>query len=428
MNIIIKDVSIVTMNENDDIIKNGYIVINREKIKEVGYGEYNGDCKDYKIIDGKNSCVMPGLVNCHTHAAMTLLRGYGEGLPLMKWLNEKIWPMEAKFREEHISVGTKLAIIEMIRTGTTTFNDMYFFQKEVLEVAQEFNIRAVLGTPIIGDAWKEQLKSAVKLNDFVKEYSKNEDMIKTMIAPHAPYTLSKEALIRVAETAKQQYIGVHIHISETQDEVDIIKSKYDLTPTEFLLSTGILDNKVIGAHCVHMTDNDIKILRDKKVSVAYNPQSNMKLASGVARIAEMLDNGVNVCLGTDGTSSNNNLNMFEEMETGALLQKLWYKDTTKLNGSDMLNIGTVNGAKALGFEKLGRIEEGYKADLVMLDMNRPNMIPRYDIDSNIVFSASGNEVHTVIINGEIVLYNGEFLNIDEERILYESNKFCENLI
>ncbi|WP_102400056.1 amidohydrolase [Haloimpatiens massiliensis] len=429
MNILIKNAFIVTMDEKREIIEKGYVFIEGEYIKAVGAGEYKGEFENShntKVINGENYCVMPGLVNAHTHAAMTLLRGYGEGLPLMQWLNHKIWPMEAKFKEEHIKVGTQLACIEMLRSGTTTFNDMYFMQEQVLEVVKDMNMRAVLGLPIIGEAWENQLNTSLEI---MQKIDKEENVsFKMMFAPHSPYTLSYDALKSIGQMAKEKDKGIHIHVSETEDEVNIIREKYNKTTCELLDEVGILQSPVVAAHCVHLTKDDMDILQKAGVSPVYNPQSNMKLASGTAPVGEMLKMEINVCLGTDGTSSNNNLNMFEEMETAAFLQKLKYNDATKLSSKTVLKMATYNGAKALGFKDLGMIKEGFKCDLIMLDLNRPNMVPIYDMHSNLVFSANGSEVQYVIVNGNILMEKGEFLNIDEEKIIYESNKLCKKLI
>lgn len=431
MRTLIKNTLILSMDESTQQIENGHIYIEDDIIKEVGKGEYTKDVTgtDINIIDGKGYLTMPGLINCHTHAAMTLLRGYGEGLPLMKWLNEKIWPMESKFNEKHIEVGTKLAFIEMLRSGTTTFNDMYFYQDKVLEAAKEFKIRAVLGIPLIGEEWGNQLKQAVELMKKVESEKSDEySAVKSMFAPHSAYTLSYDALVQIGEAAKQHKKDIHIHISETADETAIIKNKYDMTVCELLEKTGIFNSRVVGAHCVHLNDGDVEIIKNHEVSPVYNSQSNMKLASGVARVAEMNSKGINVCIGTDGTSSNNNLNMFEEMETGAMLQKLWYNDTTKIDAETMIRFATVNGAKALGWDNLGKLKEGYKADIIMLNLSKAHMHPIYDINSNIVFSANGSEVETVLVDGKLIMYKGELLNIDEEKILYECDKLCCDLI
>lgn len=426
MKILIKNTMILTMDENESIINKGYVLINNNIIEQVSSGDFLGDTSDFTIIEGKGYCVMPGLINCHTHAAMTLLRGYGEGLPLMRWLNEKIWPMEAKFKEKHIKLGTELAVIEMLRSGTTAFNDMYFLQNTVKEVVEESGIRAVLGIPLIGDKWEGQLKDACNLADTV--INEKNDLIDTMFSPHSPYMLTEEALTEISSEAKRYNKGIHIHISETQDENNIISNKYNMTPCEFLEKCGVFQNKTVAAHCVHLNKNDLDILSNYKVSPVYNPQSNMKLASGVARAGEMIEMGINLCLGTDGTSSNNNLNMFEEMETGAMLQKLYYRDTTKFSGKTMIKVSTINGAKALNIKNLGSIKKGFKADMILINLNKPNMMPLYDIYSNVVFSANGSEVEYVIIGGRIIMEKGNFVKIDEEKIKYECNKLCSTII
>lgn len=427
MAILIKNAKIITMNDNMDIIEKGYIYIVGQKIEKIGTGEFSGINKDARVIDGRGYTIMPGLVNCHTHAAMTLLRGYGEGLPLMRWLNEKIWPMESKFNKRHIELGTKLACVEMIKSGTTSFNDMYYFQDVVLRASLEANVRTVLGIPLIGEAWEKQLFDAGELIKKIGIDDKS-GLITSMFAPHSPYTLTKEALIEVAGAAKEKDSGIHIHIAETKDEVEILNGRYKMTPVEFLLETGIFESRVVGAHCVHLTIEDMKILKNNNVNPVYNPQSNMKLASGVAPVVDMLETGINVCMGTDGASSNNNLNLFEEMETGALLQKLWYKDPTVLDSMAVLRMCTVNGAKALGFNNLGSLKEGFLADLIMLNMNRPNLVPEHDIYSNLVFAANGSEVDYVIINGEIVMDKGALTKIDEEKLLFECKELCDGIV
>lgn len=426
MNILIENIMIVTMDEEREIINEGYILIKNDKINEVKSGAYLGNKESLYIINGKDHCAMPGLINAHTHAAMTIFRGYGEGLPLMRWLNEKIWPIESKLKGEHVKIATELAALEMLRSGTTCFNDMYFYEDEVIKVSKEFNIRGIIGVSIMGDNWEQQLKEAMDIDKKIKEDKSG--LLDCLIAPHSPYTLSKEALEVIGKEAKSNNKNIHIHISETQDEVNIIKEKYNKTSCEFLQDVGIFNSKVAAAHCVYLTDKDMNILKENGASVIYNPQSNMKLASGIAKIADMIDMDINVCLGTDGTSSNNNLNMIEEMETGIVLQKLYYKDATKLSAKKALEMATYNGARALmNNKKLGKIKEDYLADIVLLDLNKPNMVPVNDIHSNIVFSANGSEVEYVIVNGNIVMEKGEFKHIDAERVLYNFKQMCKDI-
>ncbi|MBP1743656.1 MAG: trzA [Firmicutes bacterium] len=425
MDILIRDAMIVTLDPLNEVIERGYVLIKGDAISRVSAGAYDGCLDGLRIIDGKDYCVMPGLVNCHTHMAMTLLRGYGEGLPLMRWLNEKVWPMEAKFRGEHIAAGSNLAMVEMLRSGTTTFSDMYFYQDEVKRCAEEYGMRAVLGYPIMGDAWESLLNSYLGSVEGIN--SEKSGMSRAMLAPHSPYTLSEDALKAIAAAAKDLGCGIHIHVSETEDEQRIVRSKYGKTPSELLLEAGIFDVKTMAAHCVYLTEGDMEIMKSRDVSPVHNPVSNMKLASGAARVEEMLDRGIRVCLGTDGASSNNCLNMFGEMKAGALLQKLTCRDTTVLSGRAMLEIAAANGAAALGFGNLGRIRQGHLADLIMVSMKKPSMVPVHDIHSNLVFSANGSEVEYVIINGKLIMEKGEFRSIDEERVIYEAARIAADL-
>ncbi|WBW99474.1 amidohydrolase [Oceanirhabdus sp. W0125-5] len=415
--------------DGEKIIQNGNILIEGNIIKKVFVGEVDESHTKYidTIIDGSGLCSLPGFINCHTHVPMTLLRGEGEGKSLMKWLKESIWPKEEQFKKEHIKVGASLAFIEMIKSGSTTFNDMYLHEREIIESAIENKIRGFFGYTIMGEKWREHFKKSKELHNLINslQYDK---MKNYTVAPHSPYLLSEEALNEIAIYAKEKGSIIHTHIAETKDECNIIKERYGTTPVKFLKRCNVFESKVVAAHSIYLDDEDMDIYKNNGVSAIYNPQSNMKLASGVAKIKELKEKNINVCLGTDGTSSNNNLNMFEEMETGAMLQKLHYEDPAIFNGYEMLQMATVNGAKALGIEKLGKICEGYIADVVMLNMKEAEMMPDKNLLSNLVFSANGGEVLHVIINGEIIMKNKEMIYIDEEKILFESNKLAKNLI
>lgn len=426
MNILIKNATIITMENQDSVIKNGYVHIEDGVIKEVGSGKYLGSLLEHKIIDGTGCVVLPGFINCHTHVAMTLLRGYGEGLPLMKWLNEKIWPFEAKLNEEDIYTGSILGMIEMIKSGTTTFCDMYFKQHMVGKAAADIGMRGCLGNPIIGEKWESQLDETIK----VYEMFKNNPLIIPMAAPHSPYTCSEAALRKVGELARKYKLPVHIHVSETEDETNIIKNKYNMTSTKLCEKNELFNgNKVLAAHCIHLTDEDIDILSKNDITAVYNPQSNMKLASGTAPVVKMIKRGVNVAIGTDGASSNNNLNMIEEMQTASFLQKLAVKDATALGAYDTLRLATVNAAKAIGMDgRLGMIKKGYAADVIIMEAIRPHMIPVHDIFSNIVFSAQGSDVKTVIVNGRIVMEDYRVKGIDEEEIIKRVPLVVENIL
>jgi len=417
--LLIENIKVITM-EGDYIIPKGYIYIEDNKIVKVKEGVYEGGRDNLEVIDGNGCVALPGFINCHTHIPMTLLRGYGEGLPLMRWLNEKIWPFEARLTEEDIYNGALLGIIEMIKSGTTSFVDMYFREDTIAKACRRANIRGFLGSPIIGDMWERQIDETLSLYDEFKE----DDLIKIFIAPHSPYTCSFETLKKVGEIARNYKLPIHIHIAETKDEVNIIREKYNKTPAEVCKDAGLYDeNKVVAAHCVYLNDDDIIMVKNYDFSVVYNPQSNMKLASGAAPIVKMMKNGINVALGTDGASSNNNLNMIDEMKSASLLQKLTFNDATALSAYDTLKLATVNAAKAIGMEdKLGKIKEGFLADIILIDFNKPHLNPPTDIYSNIVYAANGSEIKTVIINGKVVLKDYKLLDIKEDETILNANQ------
>ena len=409
MSLLINNVSIITM-ENENVIEKGYILINDNKIEAVGNGEYEGAISGLKVINGDGCVAMPGLINMHTHVPMTLLRGYGEGLPLMSWLNDRIWPFEEKMTKEDIYIGSLLGIVEMIKSGTTTFVDMYYHLKEIASAAKDLNVRAFLGNTVIGEDWEEKIEKTISLRDKL-----NDDLITVMIAPHAPYTCSSKTLEMVGNIAREKNIPIHIHLSETKDEINTVNKEHKKSPIEYCEEVGLFkDNKVIAAHCVHITEEDMNILKKYNVTVVNNPQSNMKLASGVAPIYKCIEKGINVCIGTDGPSSNNNLNMIEEMQTTSMLQKMISNDPTILDAYSTIELATVNAAKALGMEdSLGKIKEGYLADIILIDMLKPHLIPNFSSYSNIIFSAQGSDVKTVIINGKVVMKNYKLKLIDE---------------
>lgn len=428
MNILIKNTRILTM-DSEDIIENGNILIEGNTIKKVTQEKIDSSVEKHMdtVIEGSGLCSLPGFINCHTHVPMTLLRGEGEGKPLMRWLKESIWPREEKFKKEHIRLGSQLAFVEMIKSGTTTFNDMYLHQRTIIDTAIEAKIRGFFGYTIIGESWEEQLEHSRKLRELIISLSYDR-MINYTVAPHSPYMLSEEALKEISFYARDIGAVIHTHIGETLDESEKIKAKYGTSPVKFLERCNMFQNKVVAAHSIYLDEEDMDIYKRYNVSPIYNSQSNMKLASGICKVKDLRDKGINVCMGTDGTSSNNNLNMFEEMETGALLQKVHYNDATIFNGFDMLKMATVNGAEALGLDNAGKIKEGYLADIIMVNLKEAEMIPMKNTLSNIVFSGNGSEVLHSIINGEVVMKDRRMIKVDEEKILYESNKIVEKFI
>lgn len=419
--ILIKDTTIIS-----DEIKKASILIVDDTIQEISSSLNKNDAD--KTIDATNKITIPGLVNTHSHVAMTLLRGVGDDQSLQTWLNDYIWPKEANLNEELVYYGSKLAMAEMIKTGTTTFNDMYFFMEETAKAVDESGMRAVLGYGMIDLFDDEKRKSELKVSKKLIESCHNtcENRIQVAVAPHAPYTCSEELIKQSYELAKKHDLKLHMHVSETKKEVDDISEEKGVTPFKYLDNIGVLDSNMIAAHGVWTTDEEMKILKEKEVSIAHNPSSNTKLASGIAPITKYLKNDINVSIGTDGVSSNNNLDMFSEMKLTALLQKVNSLDPQVLPAKETFDMATKNGAKALGINA-GSIEEGKLADIVLVDTLVPHMTPVRNALSNIVYSSLGTDVDTVICNGKILLENKELQTINEQEIIQEVNEHAFEL-
>lgn len=426
--IIIKGAKILTMTAyNEAGIINGDILIEGQYIKEVGKVSYQVD--DVEIINGNNCLALPGLINCHTHAAMTLLRGYADDMELMTWLEEKIWPREAKLGADHVYWGSMLAILEMIKSGTTTFTDMYFFMDNVAKAVEEGGIRAVLARGMIGFNDQDNLTLNESKSFISNWHGEGKGRIKCMLGPHAPYTCPPDYLVKVMDLAQELKVGIHIHLAETKQEFDDIRKQYGKTPVKHVYDLGLLNHPVLAAHCVHLTEEDIAILQECSVGVAHNPTSNMKLASGMAPIPQLLEAGIKVGIGTDGTASNNNLNMFEELHLASLLHKVSWGDPTVLPAYQVLQMGTIFGAQTVGLiDEIGTIEVGKKADIILIDLNKPHLYPSHDIVANLVYSAQASDVKTSIIDGQIVMKDREVLTIDEEKVIYEAQRYAQKIM
>ncbi|WP_018154528.1 amidohydrolase [Methanothermococcus thermolithotrophicus] len=410
--------------KKQDLLVNDNII---QKIGEIDVSEISKD--ETEIIDGKDKVIIPGLVNTHTHAPMALFRGVADDMPLMEWLNDHIWKLEAKLNEKIIYAGTLLACVEMIKSGTTTFNDMYFYLDSILKAVDETGIRSTLSYGMIDlddeEKRKKELKSAKESIEIIKNL--NNPRINAALGPHAPYTCSKELLSEVHDMAKEYDVPIHIHMNETLDEVKMVNEKTKMRPFEYLNSFGFFnDVNVIAAHCVHLSDSEINIIKEKNITVSHNPISNLKLASGVAPIPKLLDNGINITLGTDGCGSNNNLNLFEEIKSCALIHKGVNLNPTVVNAKEAFDFATKNGARALGLNT-GELKEGYLADLAIIDLNKPFLIPKENIYSHLVYSFNGN-VDTVIIDGNIVMNDGKMVNVDEEKVYEMAEKAYYDLI
>ena len=424
--IIIKNGYILTMDPAQDDIKRGVVVIEDGIITQVA--ESTNETAN-TIIDAKGGVVMPGLVNTHTHAGMTLFRGYADDLTLSDWLENHIWPAEAQLTDNDLYIGTKLACLEMIRSGTTAFVDMYIHVDRVARAVEESGMRAALSYGMIDLGDETRAESELKEGRrFVKEWNGRADgRITTMYGPHAPNTCSREFLIKVKEQAKQDNAKIHIHVLETEDELNQMKKQFGMCSVNMLDELGFLDSNVIAAHCVWLSDGDIDILNERGVNVSHNPVSNMKLASGIAPVPKMLARGVNVSLGTDGCASNNNLNMFEEIKTAALLHKVDTSDPTVLPARQVLEMATINGARAMDSNS-GMLKVGCMADVIIVDMDKPHLTPIYAIPSHLVYSASGGDVRTTIVNGKVLMDDYKILLMDEQKVMEEANEAALNLV
>ncbi len=430
VDLILTDIDhILTMDENFTEHKNASIAIKDGRIVDIGE-----DVKDKyfgKTVVCRGKIAIPGLINTHTHAAMTLLRGYGSDNPLKVWLEEYIWPVEGKFVSyEFVKEGTELAVYEMLRNGVTTFVDMYFYENAVADVLNNVGMRGVLSTGILDfptPGAKTPDEGIAKTEEFIKEY-KGSEYIYPAIGPHAPYTCSPETLKKAMDVAEKYDVLYHIHISETEFEVQTVKEKYGDTPVKHLKNVGVLNERVLAAHMVHPTEEEIEILAENKVKVAHCPESNLKLASGIAPVPQMLKAGVTVGIGTDGTASNDDLDVIGEISTAAKLHKGYWKDPTVLNAKQALAMATREGAKAIMKEdELGTLEKGKKADIVLIDAQVPHLNPLFDPYTQIVYSSKGLDVDTVVINGEIKVLNKEVLVIDKEYVLNIAKKWKEKI-
>ncbi len=428
MSILLENITIIPMNGENSLIEKGYIISEGQFIKAIGEGEApRGNYE--KVIDGSDRVVLPGFINTHTHAAMTLLRSYADDLPLMEWLETKIWPLEAKLTAEDVYWGTMLAIIEMIKSGTTTFVDMYFFMDEAARAVEGSGMRALLSRGMVG-VGPENEKAIVESRELVsKWHGAAGGRVMFCLGPHAPYTCPPDYMARVLQLAAELKTGINIHVAETRGEFDDMMKLYGKTPVAHLESLGVFEHPVIAAHCVHVTAEDIAILRKHNVAVVHNPESNMKLASGIAPVPAMLKAGIPVALGTDGASSNNNLDMLQEMRTGAYLHKVNTMDPTVLPAYQALEMATVNGAISLGLgQELGRLLPGMKADMIIMSLKQAHMTPRYDILANIVYAAQAGDVETVIIDGRIIMEDHIIKSFDEEQVLALSRSIAERLV
>lgn len=416
--ILIKNAVILNPNVNDCQYFESSLLIEDDIIAEIApqIPEDNVD----KVIDADGKILMPGLINTHTHVSMTLFRGLADDLSLDAWLNDYIWPTEANLTPYHCYIGALLGAVEFIKSGTTTFSDMYFYMEAVAKAVDESGLRAALAHGMIDfdDPEKRELEIKTNVELFKNCNNTADGRIQVFFGPHAPYTASLTLLKTVRELANEFNTKIHIHVSETQKEVNDIVEQTGMRPFEYLNEIGFLGPDVIAAHSVWLSDKEIQIIKDNNVKISHNPCSNMKLASGVCPVATLNENDICVSIATDGASSNNNLDLIEEMKTASLLQKVNTLNPKVLSAEETLAMATINGAYTLGLEdEIGSIEIGKKADIILIDRQDANMTPDSScLSSNIVYAAKGSNVDTTICNGKILMENRKLTTLDEDEI------------
>jgi 5-methylthioadenosine/S-adenosylhomocysteine deaminase len=419
----------VTMDSAKPVI-NGHLIMENDLIAYIGEQEPGQLAEGAERFNGKGFVFMPGLINTHGHVAMSLLRGFADDLVLQEWLQNKIWPMEAKFTANDVKWGAALSVLEMIKSGTTAFVDMYDHMNEVASVVEQSGMRGVLTRGVIGlcpeDVQQAKLAEAIA---FAREWNgKADGRITTMISPHAPYTCPPDYIEKFVQAAHDLNLPLHTHMSETAAEVQQNVNDYGLRPVAHLDKLGMFSRPSLVAHAVHLTDEEIALLAERGVAVSHNPASNLKLASGVARVPELLRAGVTVSLGTDGAASNNNLDLFDEIRLAALIHKGVSGDPTAVPAMEALRMGTVYGAKSIWQEdKLGKLKAGMKADLIAIDTDQPHFLPKTDMISHLVYAGSGRDVRHVWVDGQQVLKDGVSTKLDEEKIKYEAEACFQRL-
>jgi 5-methylthioadenosine/S-adenosylhomocysteine deaminase len=412
--------TVLTMDDKDTRIENGAVAVKNDTIIAMGPADAFSRWQVSRKIDAAGGIIMPGLINTHTHAAMTLFRGLADDLPLDRWLNNHIFPAEAVLDYEKVSAGTLLACAEMILSGTTCFCDMYLFEAAVAHAASHAGMRAVVGevlydfpSPNYGPIEQGFAYTKHLMNQF-----QHDPLITVAVEPHSPYLCSPDLLRRAEALSREHGVPLVIHVSETSNEVAQIREKYGRTPVGHLAHTGVLSPRLLACHCTILSKEDRDLLEKFDVKVSHNPESNMKLASGIAPVPELLQAGVCVGLGTDGCASNNDLDLFLEMDTAAKLHKVNTLDPTVTDALSILKMATCQGARALGLEKItGSLETGKKADIIVIDMRKPHLTPMYNPISHLVYAVQGSDVSHSVINGRVVLENGKLQSLDIAAIM-----------
>lgn len=433
VDLIIEGDYVVTMNSDMQVIRDGVVVVDDGQIVDVGLvSELRRRYQPKEIIEGKGRVVMPGLINGHSHAAMTLFRGIADDLSIYQWLNEYIFPAEVAFVDpEFVRVGTQLACWEMTRGGTTTFVDMYYHSAVIAEVVNDCGMRAMVSATVIDQKSPDSEDAADSLNNarkFVEQYQGKYERVIPIFGPHANYTLNTDQLKQTRSAADALKAPISIHMAESGFEMDYAREHYGQGSVTMFNSIGFLDGPTIAAHMVWPNDQEIDILAKKQVGAIYNPTSNMKTAAGIAPIAKMLAAGVNVGIGTDGSASNNDLDMWEEMRIGAFLQKVSGMNPELLKAKEVLAMATINGAKAIGLaDRIGSIEPGKLADLIQVSLDDVHHIPIYDVISHLVYVTDEQDVVTVVVNGQVLMRDSKLLLINEALVRKEATAIADKI-
>jgi 5-methylthioadenosine/S-adenosylhomocysteine deaminase len=421
--------TVVTQNAAHDIVSPGAVAVDGTDIVEVGTPQaIAARYRAAETIEARDDVILPGLINTHTHAPMVMYRGLADDLALMDWLQKYIFPAEAKtVSPELVRIGTRLAALEMIESGTTTFADMYYFEEEIAKAAIEAGLRGVLGQTIIqfpvADA-RTPAEALARAERFIQEFKDN-GLVVPAVAPHALYTNDRATLVASAELGRKYGVPVIIHFAETEDEVKLAREKFNATPAAYLESIGFWGPNTLAAHAIWVTDDDVVILKRRDVGLAHNPESNMKLASGAAPVAKYLAAGVAVGLGTDGAASNNDLDMFEAMRQASFLAKHVNKDPTAMPARAALDLATSGGARALHLEsRIGSLAAGKRADLITVSMRAARQTPMYDPVSHLVYATRGDDVRTTIVNGKVLMKERQVRTLNRENVIADANRLA----
>ncbi|MGA8410047.1 MAG: amidohydrolase [Candidatus Acidiferrales bacterium] len=424
--------TVLTMDAQRRVIEDGAVAIVGDSIVAVGASaELENRYEAAKTIDAHGAIVMPGLINGHAHAAMSLFRGIADDLSLEDWLHKYIFPAEARnVTEDFVAWGTRLGILEMLRGGITTYADMYYFEDAVARVTKEAGMRGVLGETII-DFPAPDNKSVPQALEYTQKYLdhwRGDALIVAAVAPHSIYTCSEKTLQDAAALARRNHAPILIHIAEAPFELEQSRNKYGLTPVAYLARAGVLGPDVVGAHCIWVDHADIATLTHFGVGCIHNPSSNMKTAAGVMPVVEMLAAGEAIGLATDGAASNNDLDLFEEMDLAAKLQKISRMDSRALPAEQVVEMATITGARALHLEKqIGSLETGKKADVILVDTSAPHAVPMYNVYSQLVYALKASDVRTVVIGGKIVMQDRQMLTLDEKEILAKAQEYKKQI-